>query len=75
MAQMTREQGLAYVERWQLLQAAEVAELQSTPIETKLTQLAALMASRDDFPAEPDRDIEIREVRERWARLRQALGG
>lgn len=75
MAKMTREQALAYVDRWQQVQDAEVAELQRTSIETKFTQLAALMASRDVFGPEPDRDVQIREVRERWARLRQALGG
>lgn len=75
MDKMTSEQALAYMARWQDVQDAEVAELQRTSIETKFAQLAALMASRDVFGPEPDRDTQVREVRERWARLRQALGG
>ena len=75
MLKMTPEEGRAYVRRWQLLRAVEVVELQRTSMDTKLQQLAALMASRDAFGPEPDRDAQIRDVRERWARLRQALGG
>ena len=75
MDKMTREQALAYMARWQHVQGNEVAELQRTSIETKFMQLAALMASRDVFGPEPDRDAQVREVRERWARLRQAVGG
>jgi hypothetical protein len=44
-------------------------------METKLRQLAALMASRHLFAPEPDREEGVRLVRERWARLRKALGG
>jgi hypothetical protein len=44
-------------------------------METKLQQLAALMASRHVFGPEPDREAQIRVVRERWARLRRALSG
>lgn len=46
-----------------------------TPMQTKLLQLAALMASRHLFGAEQDREEGVRLVRERWGRLRQALGG
>ena len=75
MGKMTTEQALAYMARWQHVRDTEVAELQSTSIETKFAQLAALMASMDVFGPEPDRESQVREVRERWARLRQALGG
>ncbi len=44
-------------------------------METKLQQLAALMASRHVFGPEPDREAQIQVVRERWARLRRALSG
>ena len=44
-------------------------------METKLQQLAALMASRHVFGPEPDREAETRVVRERWVRLRRALSG
>jgi hypothetical protein len=75
MAAITPEEARAYFARWQLLRDVETAELQRTPIETKLRQLAALMASRDLLGPESDREAQVREVRERWARLRQALGG
>ena len=44
-------------------------------METKLRQLAALMASRHLFGVEPDREAGVEAVRERWARLRQAVSG
>ena len=54
---------------------AELQQLRRTPPETKLRQLAALMASGHLFGPEPDREEGVRLVRERWPRLRQALGG
>ncbi len=72
---MTREEAQDYIERWRLVRELEAVELQRTPIEAKLRQLAALMASRHLFGPEPDREKEIAEVRDRWARLRQVLGG
>lgn len=75
MADLTAEQARSYLQRWEMVHALEVAELRRTSMETKLQQLAALMASRDLFGPEPDRDAQLREVRDRWARLRQALGG
>ena len=44
-------------------------------METKLQQLASLMASRHVFGPEPDREAQLQLVRERWARLRRALSG
>jgi hypothetical protein len=73
VAKITPEEGRAYLLRWQLLRKAEEAELQRTTMDTKLRQLAALMVCRDVFQPEADREDQIREVRERWARLRQAL--
>jgi hypothetical protein len=43
---LTAEQARAYLERWELVRAVEAAELQRTPMQTKLLQLAALMHSR-----------------------------
>ena len=74
MSAMTPEQARAYFERWKLVQEADAAELQRTPMDTKFRQLASLMASRHLFGPEPDREAQIQLVRERWARLRQALG-
>jgi hypothetical protein len=71
---MTPEQARAHLERWELVRAAEAAELQRTPMGTKLAQLAALMQTRGAFGADPHREAQTREVRERWARIRRAMG-
>lgn len=75
MAKMTPDEARAYLQRWELLREVEAAELRRTSMETKLRQLAALMAARDVFGPEPDRDTEVLVVRERWARIKQALRG
>lgn len=75
MPKVTAEEARAYLARWELLRDVEVTELRRTSMETKLTQLAALVAARDLFGPEPDREAQIRDVRERWARLRRALSG
>ena len=72
---MTPEEARAYLARWQLLRDVEADELQRTSMETKLRQLAALMAARDVFGPEQDRDAQTRDVRERWGRVRRALSG
>jgi hypothetical protein len=74
-ARITPDEAQAYVERWALVQKRETAELRRTSMDTKLRQLSALMASRDLFGTEPDRESSVHAVRERWARLRRALGG
>jgi hypothetical protein len=74
MSTITPEQARAYLRRWDLVRDAEAAELQRTPMALKLCQLEALMASRDAFGDDPQREQEIESVRERWAGLRKALG-
>src|SRR2546430_16223690 len=75
MAAITPEEALAYFRRWELVREAEARELRRTPMETKLQQLASLMASRHVFGPEPDREAQLQLVRERWARLRRGRGG
>lgn len=75
MEAITPEQARAYFRRWELLREEEARQLSRTPIETKLRQLAALMASRHLFGVEPDREAGVQAVRERWARLRRAMSG
>jgi hypothetical protein len=75
MAEITPEQARSYFSRWDLVREVETTELQRTSMETKLRQLAALMASRHLFAPDPNRETQVHEVRERWARLRKALGG
>jgi len=75
MDAMTPEEARAYFKRWELVRDAEAAELRRATMDTKFQQLAALMASRHLFGPEPDREAQVHEVRDRWARLRRALGG
>jgi hypothetical protein len=75
MDAMTPEEARAYFKRWELVRDVEAAELRRATMETKFQQLAALMASRHLFGPEPDRDAQVHEVRDRWTRLRRALGG
>jgi hypothetical protein len=75
MSSLTPEDAHQFLERWKLVEEQEILELRNTPIETKARQLAALMASRELFGEDPDREKGVREVRARWARLRKALGG
>jgi hypothetical protein len=75
MAVITSDEARAYFERWDLVRDAETAELRRTSMDTKLQQLESLMASRLIFGPEPDREQGIEVVRERWNRLRKALGG
>jgi hypothetical protein len=73
VASITPDEARAYAERWAVVEAFELEELRRTPIETKLLQLAALMASRDLFAHDPEREKGVLEVRDRWSRLRQLL--
>jgi RecB family exonuclease len=75
MADITPDKARAYFKRFELLSEAEVEALRTTPIEVRFRQLAALMESRHLFEPEPDREEGVRLVRERWALLRQAMGG
>jgi hypothetical protein len=75
MSRITPEDAEQYVARWTAVNALEIEELRRTPMETKLRQLASLMASRDLFATDPGRENDAEEVRQRWARLRQVLGG
>lgn len=73
MAAITPEEASAYADRWAVVEAFELEELRRTPMEKKLMQLCSLMASRNLFAADPERESGVLEVRGRWARLRQVL--
>ena len=72
---MTPEQARAYRRRWQLVNAAERAELRSAGYDVKLRQLAALMASVEALGWSEALQAEEEAVRQRWRRLRRALLG
>ena len=75
MGAITSDEARAYFERWDLVRDAETDELRRTSMDIKLLQLESLMASRQIFGPEPDREEGIEVVRARWNRLRQTLGG
>ena len=75
MDDMTPEEARAYFKRWELVREAEAAELKRATVESKIQQLAALMASRHLFGPEPGREAQVQEVRDRWTRLRRLPGG
>ncbi len=75
MSAITSEQARNYLNRWKVVHEAELRELRKTPLEVKARQLAVLMASRDLFRNNVDRENEVNVVRERWGRIRRALGG
>jgi len=65
----------ALLNRWSMVRDAERDQLQTTPMEIKFRQLASLMESRGLFGNNPKREQEVAEVRARWLRLRQVMGG
>jgi len=75
VASITSAEARAYFQRWELVKQIELSELRRTSMDTKLQQLAALMASRGLFGIDPERETGMQLVRDRWARLWQALGG
>jgi hypothetical protein len=75
MTAITPAEARAYFKRWELVKEIELIELRRTSMDVKLRQLSALMASRDLFGVDPERENALQLVRDRWARLRQALGG
>lgn len=74
MAAISPEQARAYLERFELLAEVQAAESQHASVEGRFRQLSALMSSRHVFRAEIDRERDVSIARERWDRLRQALG-
>lgn len=72
---MTRAEAKAFRSRWDMVNAAEQAELQATSLDQKLRQLAALMASVEPLGWTEALAAEGTEVRDRWNRLRALLHG
>ena len=64
---------LEYRRRWALVNRRLAEELRATPMETKLLQLAALMASAREAGWSPSLEAEDEAVRERWMALRRAM--
>jgi hypothetical protein len=71
---MTTSEAEAYFKRWELVEEVERLELRRASMDVKFRQLSALMASRDLFRVDPERESEVALVRERWACLRSLAG-
>ncbi len=75
MTTITNEQAQAFLARWKLVRQARIDELRETSLETRMHQLSTLMASRELFCPDPERESGVKNVRERWARIHRALDG
>ncbi|MBI3795817.1 MAG: hypothetical protein HY268_02470 [Deltaproteobacteria bacterium] len=72
---LTRKEARAFRRRWEMANAAEQAELLTTPLDRKLRQLAAPMASVQPLRWTDALAAEEAEVRARGNRLRAVLNG
>ncbi len=72
---ITKAEMQAFMERWEMVNSREIAELRSTPVEVKLRQLAALMASVDKMGWREKLQEETADVRQKWVRLREKWNG
>lgn len=75
MTALSPEQAREYSRRWREAGLREDEELREASPDLKLRQLAALVASRDLFPADPLREQDASVTRERWQKLRLAPAG
>jgi len=72
---MDTADGRAFRARWARVRQAERDELAATPIEVKLQQLAALMASAHALGWDAALAVEDELVWQRWQALRAARRG
>lgn len=75
MSALTPEEAQEYSRRWQQVRHQETLELRHASLDLKLLQLASLMASRECFPADAQREQAVAAVRERWLKLHHAFAG
>jgi hypothetical protein len=71
---MTKAEARAWLARWRRVNEIERDELRNTPMEAKLRQLAALMASVNQLGWREDLAAEETQARDRWKQLRRAYG-
>jgi hypothetical protein len=74
MATITADEAQSYLARWKLVREHEIAQLRSTSMQTKFSQLSALMASRQIFGTDLTHERDAQAARERWAILRRSFG-
>jgi len=72
---MTKDEALLFKSRWRLASERIAEEVRSTPIITKLRQLAAMFATGEALGWSERMRVGEEEVRERWQRLREKMNG
>ncbi len=75
MNRITKEQAVAFRKRWTMVNDAEIAELLQTPMDKKLQQTAALMASVQAMGWDNTISSDEAEVWSRWQQLRAKYHG
>lgn len=73
MASISPEEVRQYLAGLTLANEFEIQELRNTPVELKMRQLWTLMMSAELNETGSRRAAEVQEIRERWARIYQAL--
>jgi len=63
----------AWMARWKIVNDFERDELRRTPIETKVRQLAAMMAMALRLDWQTSTEAELKLIRERWVRLKKVM--
>ena len=75
---MTKKQAREFKRRWEAVNRFQIKELRATPVEEKFRQLSLLMRLARSWPMTPKQlaleAAEVKQVRARWARLREVLG-
>jgi hypothetical protein len=72
---LSKEDALAFRERWRLVNAREIEEMRSASMELKLQQFNTLLAWARELGWNEELRKGEAEVRERWMRLRKAYRG
>jgi hypothetical protein len=72
---ITKQQALAYLERWKIVREREAGSQRATSMDERAQQLSVLMASRFLFERDPNRERLVEGVRQRWMQIHQVLDG
>jgi hypothetical protein len=68
---MDKAEVRAWMDRWKAVNEAHREELRTTPMETKLRQLAVMMHTARTLGWKTSTEAELRRIRARWARLKR----
>jgi predicted house-cleaning noncanonical NTP pyrophosphatase (MazG superfamily) len=68
---ITKSEALAFRKRWETVNAVEKEELRKTPENKKIGQLAMLMHFAQEIGWARGSEKEMKEVRNRWNKLRK----